>query len=152
MNRARRSAEHDNTSNHEPNTAGLGNRHGVNSAHGLNSDDLETREVKATKHKTEITIETHRVLIINRRKVSSVSLCDQCGWRVRMIQPEVAALWAGVSTRQIYRWHETRELHFLERPDGLSLVCLKSLGELLNRNGAPAHAATIAKGRVDRLT
>ena len=95
--------------------------------------------MKATKRRTEITIETRRVLIINRRKVSSVSWCDQCGWRVRMIQPEVAARWAGVSTRQIYRWLETRELHFLERPDGLSLVCLESLSELLIAAAAGAQ-------------
>jgi hypothetical protein len=89
-------------------------------------------EVDATKRRTEITIETQRVLVVSgHRRVSVVSWCDACGWRVRMAKPEVAAAWAGVSARLIYRWLEAAQLHFAERPNGVLLVCLVSLSELL---------------------
>ena len=88
-------------------------------------------EVEATKRRTEITIETERVLVVSRRRVSAVSWCDGCGWRVRMVGPEEASVWAGVSTRHIYRWLEAHRLHFVERNDGLLLICLRSLSEIL---------------------
>jgi hypothetical protein len=50
---------------------------------------------------------------------------------VRMTGPEVAAAWAGVSTRLIYRWLEAAQLHFVEGPEGVLFVCLRSLNELL---------------------
>jgi len=46
-----------------------------------------------------------------------------------MATAEQAALLAGVSTRQLYRWVEASKLHFTETPEGLLLVCLDSLAQ-----------------------
>jgi predicted site-specific integrase-resolvase len=56
-----------------------------------------------------------------------VSWCHECGQRIEMIPVEAAATIAGVSTRTIYRWIEAHELHFLERADGVLLICPSSL-------------------------
>lgn len=103
----------------------------VKSRRGPSYEDPAAMEVQATKRRTEITIETQRVLMINRRRVSAVAWCDGCGWQVRMIKPDEAAVWAGLSTRTIYRWIEARQLHFVEGTEGSLLICLRSLSEII---------------------
>lgn len=93
---------------------------------GLSSDDSPATEVEATKRRTEITVETHKVMRITRRNVSSSAWCDECSDEVWMVTPEEAAALGGVPTRLIYRWIEARRLHLIERPDVL-LLCFKSL-------------------------
>jgi len=93
---------------------------------GLSSEDSPTTEVEATKRRTEITIETHRVLRITKRHGFADAWCDECGNHVWTVTPEEAAVLGGVPTRLIYQWVEARRLHLIERPDVL-LVCLKSL-------------------------
>jgi hypothetical protein len=44
-----------------------------------------------------------------------------------MIPVEEAVAIAGVSPRTIYRWIEAHEIHFLERADGLLVICPNSL-------------------------
>ena len=93
---------------------------------GLSFDDSPTTEVEATKRRTEITVETHRVLRISGSNASATCWCDKCGEQVWMVSPEQAAVLADVPTRLVYRWVEDGRLHLLERPDVL-LVCINSL-------------------------
>ena len=44
-----------------------------------------------------------------------------------MVMPDEAGAIARVSSRTIYRWVEDAKVHFLERHDGLLLICLNSL-------------------------
>ena len=77
--------------------------------------------------RTEITVETHRLLIVRKRGVSVRVWCEECLTRVEMITPNEAAVFASVSSRTIYRWIEEAKLHFTEQPGGALLVCSGSL-------------------------
>ena len=77
--------------------------------------------------RTEISIETHRVLVISRLRKSAPVWCCSCRAQVNMVMPDEAAVLAGVSSRTIYRWIEAEKLHFTETPDGLLRICLNSL-------------------------
>ena len=77
--------------------------------------------------RTEITIETERILIIRKRKGSILTWCSTCAQQVQMIKVDEAATIARVSSRTIYRWVEAEKVHFAETPEGLLLICLSSL-------------------------
>ena len=77
--------------------------------------------------RTEITIETERVLIIRKRKRSVLTWCSTCAQQVPMVKVDEAATIAGVSSRTLYRWVEAEKVHFAETPEGLLLICLSSL-------------------------
>ena len=81
------------------------------------------------KTRTEITVETERIVIIPRRSHTEAvkAWCDGCSAFVRMLTPEAAAVLVNVSTRTIYRLVEARELHFTETPEGMLLICPDSL-------------------------
>ena len=79
------------------------------------------------KKRTKITIETHRVQIIRRRKQAVQAWCPECSATVPMLTPEEAAALVNVTSRTIYRRVETGELHFTETPEGALLICLNSL-------------------------
>jgi hypothetical protein len=79
------------------------------------------------KIRTEITIETERVLIIKKSKGSVLASCPMCVQQVPMIKVDEAATMARVSSRTIYRWVESDKVHFAETPEGLLLICLSSL-------------------------
>jgi hypothetical protein len=81
----------------------------------------------STKRRTEITIETDRVFVVSRRRISVLTWCVACGERVTMITPDEAAITARVSSRAIYRCMEAERVHFTETADGLLLVCTNSL-------------------------
>lgn len=82
------------------------------------------------KRRTEVTIETHRVLMIRGRRRYEVIWCEACGKQAEMVSADEAAIVACVSARVIYRWVETDRLHFAETAEGLVLVCLNSLGSI----------------------
>lgn len=82
------------------------------------------------KRKTEITIETERLLIISKRNTSSLGWCADCGGQVRLLNAEVASQVAGVSPRAIYRLIEAGHLHFIETSDQRLLICINSLGQM----------------------
>ena len=81
-----------------------------------------------TSSKTEIIVETHRILTIKGGNHYQLGWCEACGGRVRMTTADEAAMLASVSTRVIYQRIEARELHFVETSGGTVLICLKSLG------------------------
>ena len=78
---------------------------------------------------TEITVETHRVVTIRRGSRRRVAWCDQCGKQAQMATASEVAILAGVSERAIFQLVEARELHFIETPEGLLLLCFNSVKE-----------------------
>jgi len=80
-----------------------------------------------TVKRTELTIETERLVILSKRKVSMVSWCPECNQRVKMITVDEAASIAGVTSRTMYRWTDSEKLHFTETTEGRLLICRESL-------------------------
>lgn len=77
----------------------------------------------AVHKRTEITIETDRVLIIRRRRVLR-AWCQECGREVEMVDPrEAEAITAvrGLPLRDCAQWHVAQSL------EGGGLICLDSL-------------------------
>lgn len=79
----------------------------------------------ATKRRTEIIIETERVIIVPAP--AAPAWCNACSLQVEMLTPEQAAALVNVTQRTIYRWVETQLLHFVEEADGRLLICRNSL-------------------------
>ena len=79
------------------------------------------------KRRTDITIETERVLVIRRRKGSALAWCQICAQQVPMIKVDEAAARSQVSSRTVFGWVELGKVHFAETPEGLLLICLNSL-------------------------
>ncbi|HEU4389720.1 MAG TPA: hypothetical protein VFV34_18085 [Blastocatellia bacterium] len=80
-----------------------------------------------TRKRTEITIETDRLVVVRRRETSVRAWCSSCGARVRMIDVGEAAEVAHVGPRTIYKWIEANRVHFTESAQGIVLVCLNSI-------------------------
>jgi excisionase family DNA binding protein len=80
----------------------------------------------STKRRTEIIVETERLII--SRSGHLKLWCDACAVWMRMLTVDEAAILAGVSARMIYQWVETGRLHFAETPDGRLFICPDSLG------------------------
>jgi len=78
------------------------------------------------RRRTEITVETS-LLVLRRTGHRTPLYCATCPSPVPLVAPEEAAVLAGVSTRTIYRWAETAQLHFTETPEGKLYVCPQSL-------------------------
>ena len=95
---------------------------------GLDPDNAIKGDMKMMK-RTEITIETHRVLVVHRPKSSFLAWCAACAKQSQMITPVEAAVLARVSTHTISRWIEAEQIHFTETADGQMLVCFNSLAE-----------------------
>ena len=79
------------------------------------------------KKRTLITVETDRVVLINRLPSSPLIWCAACAAEVRMVTVDQAAAVARTSSRMIYRMVEDNQLHFTETPDGRLFICLNSL-------------------------
>lgn len=73
---------------------------------------------------TEIIIETDEVLLFKKKSAPVITWCAQCGAEREMLVPEVAAIIAHRSTREIYRLVEMNRIHFIEHADGSLYVCL----------------------------
>jgi hypothetical protein len=79
------------------------------------------------RRRTEITVETHRVLSIRRRVPRPRSWCEQCCGEVERVTPDEAATLSRVKPRSIYRRLEAGDLHFIEDGSGAVWICLPSL-------------------------
>lgn len=75
---------------------------------------------------TETVIEREEVLIVSRG-LRLEGLCETCGCVTEFISPERGALVMRATTRTLYRLIETNSIHFKETPEGLLLVCARSL-------------------------
>ena len=84
-------------------------------------------EKKTITRRTQITVETERLLIIKPPRIITESWCVDCEAQVTRVTPEVAATLMNLSRRTIYRALETNQLHFTESADGWVAVCLNSL-------------------------
>ena len=91
------------------------------------------------KRRTEITIESERLLIIRSRQTSARGWCPSCDKQVKMITTDEAAQLSHISARLIYRLVEADELHFIETTDKRLLICVNSLHQMMEvrqRSGA----------------
>jgi hypothetical protein len=89
---------------------------------------IRDREVNMKGKRTEITIETDRVWFISSpRKV--VGWCVVCDTEAELLPVDEAALLRCVSSRTIFQWVETQQVHASENANGLLLICLKSLSD-----------------------
>ena len=79
------------------------------------------------KKRTEITIETERLLVVGHTTKQATDWCAACGRQVELISADEAAVRARVSSRTIFRWVESGRLHYTETPAGLLLICPYSL-------------------------
>src|SRR5262249_14545549 len=79
-----------------------------------------------SRKRTRITVETERVVIINRREALR-RWCPACGKLAEMVSPEEAAALAQASSRPVYRWVESEKVHYAEPADGLLRICANSL-------------------------
>jgi hypothetical protein len=70
--------------------------------------------------RTEITIETERLLVVSRRSERTVLWCNQCGQMAPMITVYEAARLLGFATSGL--------LHFVITPEGRLFICFDSLG------------------------
>jgi hypothetical protein len=93
-------------------------------------DAVSAGSRKATstvKRKTEITIQTHRVLVIRQRRITTHLWCERCGGQVEMLAAEQAAAAFGLSQRVLFRKIEGGQLHFTETDEGPLLICSNSI-------------------------
>jgi len=73
-----------------------------------------------------VSVTEHRWIVRGHGRARS-EWCVECGKASLMIVPDAAARLSGVGERAIYRWVEAAEIHFLEEPDNVLLVCLTSV-------------------------
>ena len=86
------------------------------------------------KQKTEIEVELNETVAYTRCGERFEAYCPQCKSLVEMAKPQLAAIIANSTEREVYRLIETGKIHFVES-GGVS-ICLRSLtitkeGELL---------------------
>ncbi|HEX5707316.1 MAG TPA: hypothetical protein VFX96_08470 [Pyrinomonadaceae bacterium] len=76
---------------------------------------------------TELVVEREEVVVV--RAVRRARLwCDACACESEFVGPEAAALRARTTVRTVFLLVEQGRAHFVETPEGLLLVCLRSLG------------------------
>ncbi len=73
------------------------------------------------KTRTEITVETERLVIVNRHR--RPAWCSSCSRQVEMLNVDDAAIFAHVNSRTIFHWAESGLVHSSETPEGLLLIC-----------------------------
>ena len=79
------------------------------------------------KRRTEITIETERVVRLNVHNAPFVAWCDDCHAHIPTVTPKQAALLLQVSVAALQQLIQSHQLHLIEACDGLLLVCLPSM-------------------------
>jgi hypothetical protein len=79
------------------------------------------------RKRLEIRLERDELSVIRRPVNGALTWCGECEERVQMITPDEAVAVARRSAREIYRWVEAGRVHFLETPQGLLSICLRSL-------------------------
>jgi hypothetical protein len=73
------------------------------------------------KTRTEIIVETERLVIVNRRRRHA--WCSSCVRQVEMLTVDDAAILFHVASRTIFYWAESGVVHSSETPEGLLLIC-----------------------------
>ena len=80
------------------------------------------------KRRLEITVEKDERFILKRSGSGVPIKCTECGGQ--MITTEVAVTMTDISSRTLHRRAEGKQIHFMETPEGLLLVCLNSLSSI----------------------
>jgi hypothetical protein len=86
--------------------------------------------MKQKAKKILLTRELHEVVIVRSRN-NYRSFCAECLAGGDFVSLDGAVQLSGISTRELLRRVEAREIHAQEATNGLLLVCLKSLVENL---------------------
>lgn len=86
------------------------------------------------KRKAAVTIETERLLVIQRSRGSVESWCAVCAAQVNMVGVQEAATIVGASEREIFQLSEAGAIHFAETAEGRALFCVASLLKLGNKH------------------
>jgi hypothetical protein len=81
----------------------------------------------ASRKRTEITVETHEILIIRSRKSSGRARCIGCGAEGRMIPADEAIALAGISMTSLLEMVNGGDVHWVQEGTCTPLICLKSL-------------------------
>lgn len=76
--------------------------------------------------RTEITVESRVVVVMNRRGSVFQNWCADCGQPARMVLLEEVAL-TGASPGAIRQRLEANAIHVVEAAGGLSFICLNSM-------------------------
>ena len=87
--------------------------------------------------KTEIEIELSETIAYSRQGERFESFCTVCESSVEMAAPQLAAILADTTEREIFRLVETGNVHFVETDR--VFICLRSLTQ--RSSGTPAAAA-----------
>lgn len=77
------------------------------------------------KQKTEIEIELSETIAYCRPSERFEAFCPQCKSAVEMATPQIAAILAHLTEREVYRRVETSKVHYVETDR--VLICLNSL-------------------------
>jgi len=81
----------------------------------------------ASRKRTEITVETHEVLIIRRGDSPVRAWCVECSAEVPVIPVNEAVSLTGISMPGILAMVTTGEVHWVQAGTCTPLICLKSL-------------------------
>lgn len=79
------------------------------------------------KKRTEITIETERILLISSRSDSFILWCERCGRRMPMLTVDEASAVTRDSVEEILRKIEDQQLHCVQMHGSRLRICLNSL-------------------------
>ena len=82
------------------------------------------------RRRIAITVEKREISISTPGATSGQAYCERCGRDVQMLSVALAAGLAGVPERLIYQRVEAGTTHFVERPNGVILICSESLGKI----------------------
>ena len=80
-----------------------------------------------TDTRTEITIETHEVIVIRHRGKIPKPSCVKCGAQAVLLTLDEATVLFKRTTRELCRLVEEGRVHFIETARGSLLVCPESL-------------------------
>jgi hypothetical protein len=94
------------------------------------------------KTKAAVTIETERLLVIQRSPGSVESWCGVCAAQVDMVGVQEAATIAGASERKIFQLSEAGAIHLAETEEGRAFFCVPSLLKIGNRDVRALARAT----------
>jgi len=85
--------------------------------------------------RTEITVETERILVIRRRYRAIEAWCDECAEVVVMIRPDQGAEGFDRSLSATFGNLAAAHLHVREQPGGAWFICLNSLMNSQEKEG-----------------
>jgi hypothetical protein len=94
--------------------------------HGIVRRAKAWRVDTTVSKRTQITIETSRVLIIRRTR-STRARCQECAREVDVVGLEEAGVLTGMTQPLLRECAESRKWHSSESSDGALLICLDSL-------------------------